>query len=416
MDKYISSYSRKRTIFLADTDSYTIIKNGFNVENLMLKIKSASLLYDHVFIPAAFMWQSKTMAEVMHKANSFILTEKVLPIVRKNEETRDIKDYFEKRQFETSKIKELESYCDPALASEIVTKENERDMEYLNALNMCLHLEETSVKDEFIKLWVEDLNNSVDLCSISMILYQANIEEKIYFKIIKNLNDDVNYETFSRGVLVDYIAKMNISDSVKEKLKERISWLYLNANAEASESDFYITNGITSKSVYRANLKVYMSLLAIFGLDEKLIEMLSCEDILRIKSSPEYINFVENYIEIVDNIYIQQEDILIKVKNRIDKIISKEEKMYYLKKCLHIMTNISATIFLSLIANYFSDSNINTQLFYVSGGAAVLPNILKKFDFIDKVMRQSSFYDFKKYIISEEYKKQLNLTINGVII
>ena len=83
MDRFISSYYDQRKIFLADTDSYTIIRSGFTEKDLIHKIKIATLLYDNVFIPAAYMWQSEQMREVMYKIQSLILTENVLPIIRK---------------------------------------------------------------------------------------------------------------------------------------------------------------------------------------------------------------------------------------------------------------------------------------------------------------------------------------------
>ena len=107
MEKFLSSYKENKKIFLGDTDSYTVIQNGYTEEDLIYKIKMAVLLYDVVFIPTAYMWQSEQMKEVMYKIQSLILTENVLPIIRKSKETRDIKDYFEKRQSETKDFKQI---------------------------------------------------------------------------------------------------------------------------------------------------------------------------------------------------------------------------------------------------------------------------------------------------------------------
>lgn len=59
MEKFLSSYKENRKIFLGDTDSYTIVQNGYTEDELIFKIKMATLLYDVVFIPAAYMWQKR---------------------------------------------------------------------------------------------------------------------------------------------------------------------------------------------------------------------------------------------------------------------------------------------------------------------------------------------------------------------
>ena len=172
MEKFLSSYKENRKIFLGDTDSYTIVQNGYTEDELIFKIKMATLLYDVVFIPAAYMWQSEQMKEVMYKIHPLILTENVLPIIRKSKETRDIKDYFEKRQSETKNLKNMEVFRIPSLATEIADADDRKEMLFLNGMNCCLHLEEKSVKEEFIDLWRNDLSNSTDINAISMILYR----------------------------------------------------------------------------------------------------------------------------------------------------------------------------------------------------------------------------------------------------
>lgn len=77
MEKFLSSYKENRKIFLGDTDSYTVVQNGYTEDELIFKIKMATLLYDVVFIPAAYMWQSEQMKEVMYKIQPLILTENV---------------------------------------------------------------------------------------------------------------------------------------------------------------------------------------------------------------------------------------------------------------------------------------------------------------------------------------------------
>ena len=205
MDKFLSSYKESKKIFLGDTDSYTVIQNGYTEEELIFKIKMAVLLYDAVFIPAAYMWQSEQMKEVMYKIQPLILTENVLPIIRKSKETRDVKDYFEKRQNETKNLKYMDVFQIPSLATEIADSDDREDMLFLNKMNCCLHLEEKSVKEEFINLWQNDLLNNGDINAIFMILYRSKITTECYKLIINELKNNVDYENFSRSTLIDYI-------------------------------------------------------------------------------------------------------------------------------------------------------------------------------------------------------------------
>ena len=52
----------------------------------------------------------------------------------------------------------------------------------------------------------------------------------------------------------------------------------------------------------------------------------------------------------------------------------------------------------------------------VSGGTAISSYILKKIETVNKSISNTSFYDFKEFIIKEEYKKKMQTSINGVIL
>ena len=415
MDKFLSSYKESKKIFLGDTDSYTVIQNGYTEEELIFKIKMAVLLYDAVFIPAAYMWQSEQMKEVMYKIQPLILTENVLPIIRKSKETRDVKDYFEKRQNETKNLKYMDVFQIPSLATEIADSDDREDMLFLNKMNCCLHLEEKSVKEEFINLWQNDLLNNGDINAIFMILYRSKITTECYKLIINELKNNVDYENFSRSTLIDYILKLDISENVKLMLQERVSWLYLMANARASQSDFYLSKS-NNNLVYRANLDVYIKLLENFGISKNIIRLLSLENLLRIKYSAEYLNFIKNYNRLVENVYYEQKDIIEKTGRRINKMICQENiKRITWNKLLGVC-GISATIFIGLLVNYFSGSDVNNAVAAVSGGVAASTAILKTVASINESMLNTSFYDFKEFIIKEEYKKRMQKNINGVLL
>lgn len=416
MKKFLSSYKENKKIFLGDTDSYTVVQNGYTEDELIFKIKMATLLYDVVFIPAAYMWQSQQMKEVMYKIQPLILTENVLPIIRKSNETRDIKDYFEKRQSETKDFKNMEIFRIPSLATEIADANDREDMLFLNNMNCCLHLEEKSVKEEFISLWKNDLLNKTDINAITMILYRSNIDFVLYESILEKLRNDVNYDNFSRSTLINYILKLNISQNVKLMLQERISWLYLRANAIASQSDFYISKSAENKLVYKANVEMFIELLKNFGINDQMIRFLSIEELLRIKYSPEYLNFIISYNDLVENIYYEQINLVEKTNKRINAMLLQENIKRRIWSKLSAIYGISGTIFIGLIVNYFSGSDINNMALGVSGGTAISSYILKKIETVNKSISNTSFYDFKEFIIKEEYKKKMQTSINGVIL
>ena len=416
MEKFLSSYKGESKIFLGDTDSYTIIQNGFTEEDLIFKIKVATLLYDVVFIPAAYMWQSEQMKDVMYEIQALILTENVLPVIRKSKETRDVRDYFEKRENETKDLKGMEVYKIPSLASEVATKDNKKDMLFLDKLNCCMHLEEKSVKEEFINLWKNDLINSTDMDSISMILCQSSIDITQYKLLLSTLKNDVDYEKFSRSVLIDYILKLDLSPYVKEALQRRISWLYLKANAQASQSDFYLSKAADNVLVYNANLKMYTELLRNFGIDERMLKSLSIEELIRIKCSPEYSNFITCYNQLVDSVYIEQWNIIEKLNKQINSKMYRENVKRAIWSKLPAIYGVSSTIFVGLVVNYFSGSTLNKAAWEITGGVAALSGILNKLEMLNKSISQTSFIDFKDYIIREEYRKKMQKNINGVIL
>lgn len=417
MEKFLSSYSRGSKIFLGDTDSYTIIQNGFTEEDIIFKIKVATLLYDVVFVPAAYMWQSEQMKEVMYKIQALILTENVLPVIRKSKETRDIRDYFEKREDETKDLKKMDVYKIPSLASEVATQSNKKDMMFLYKLNCCMHLEDKSVKEEFINLWKKDLTGSVDVGSISMLLCQSNIDINQYNLLLTTLRNDVNYEKFSRSVVIDSILKLSLSQNVKEALQKRISWLYLKANAQASGSDFYLSRSADDGLVYNSNLNIYIQLLRNFGIDANMLKSLSIEEVIRIKNSPEYLNFIVGYHQLVDSVYTEQWNIIERLDKQINYRIQTEKVKRAMRSTMLAIYGASGTIFLSLLANYFSGSTIDKSLWGIVGSTAVLSSvILKKVERANKLISQTSFLDFKDYIIREEYRKRMQENINGVIL
>jgi len=254
------------------------------------------------------------------------------------------------------------------------------------------------------------------MTAISMILYRSNIDFLHYNAILYELKNGVDYTNFSRSTLIDYILKLDISKDVKLRLQERISWLYLRANAKASQSDFFISESVDNTLVYRANVDIYIELLKNFGINKMMIQSLSVEELIRIKYSPEYLNFISSYNELVENIYYEQNNLVEKTNKRINTMLLHENVKRKICSKLPAIYGVSGTIFVGLIVNYFSGSIINDIAFGISGGVALSSYILKKLELINKSVSNTSFFDFKEYILKEEYKKKMQTCINGVIL
>ena len=203
---------------------------------------------------------------------------------------------------------------------------------------------------------------------------------------------------------------------MKEALQRRISWLYLKANAQASQSDFYLSKAADNVLVYNANLKMYTELLRNFGIDERMLKSLSIEELIRIKCSPEYSNFITCYNQLVDSVYIEQWNIIEKLNKQINSKMYRENVKRAIWSKLPAIYGVSSTIFVGLVVNYFSGSTLNKAAWEITGGVAALSGILNKLEMLNKSISQTSFIDFKDYIIREEYRKKMQKNINGVIL
>lgn len=414
MKLFLSDVKNDSRLFIGDLDSYTIIENGFVKEQLNFKIKLGLLLYDKILLPAAYFWQSKPMASLLPEIENLIISQNILPVIRNCDDTSDIMEYFLRREIETSSLKNTNIFNIPSLASEIATKENLCDVKHICNLNIALHLDKQSVKEKFIDLWLKDLAYTYDINSIKFILLQSNLTRNDLENIIRNLEQQVNIDNFSRASLVNTVFLLNVSQFVKNRLLNRISWLYLNANADVSNSDFYVTGNLYQGMVQKANLDFYLSTLNVFGIDNVLINNLSNIELLRIRESIEYKFFIQNYFKLIDNIVFEQNNILELIIAKENKRFKSEQIKSKLWRALSFVQRNSTTLLLGLIVNYFSGSVLNHTVSEVIFGASVISNFLFKFDKLNKFMQTTSFLDFRDYIIKEQYKNRIYKNLEGI--
>lgn len=407
MREFISNLHSDSKLFIADYDSYSIEKYKTPPESLLYITKIGMLLFDYLLLPAAFFWQSKEMAQIMLRLEEPISYGVVLPVIRDSKETKDIIDYFEHRVEESQKIRDIPVFSQPELATEIAGKKNERNAHQLHNINTFAHLDGTSIRGIYAQRWQDDLDNSRDINSIRLLLAQGNIPLDQIREIQSGLKEIARHPQFSRAYCIDYIQRNVPPGRIRTLLEERASWLYLRSNSDAYQSGFYYTRDPYNGMVFAENIGLLADTLSAFGLTREVIAALSVRDILKIKNSVEYQNFIIAYNGMVEKAYTQQENIVEVLQKKIVHEIRSEKARQKVYKSLLWIQGHSEVVFLALIANHFSGSKINEPVFTAATAGAFVPLILKRFDTLNRYMTQQSFLDFQNYIIEEKYRNQM---------
>ena len=104
-------------------------------------------------------------------------------------------------------------------------------------------------------------------------------------------------------------------------------------------------------------------------------------------------------------------NLLEKLNKQINSKMYRENVKRAIWSKLPAIYGVSSTIFVGLVVNYFSGSTINTVACGITGGVTALSYILNKLETLNKSISQTSFIDFKDYIIREEYRKKMQKNI-----
>lgn len=405
MHRVVSELRNQQNIFVGDYDSYTIISQKVSLENLLLVTKLALLLYDHILMPAAFFWQSEELQHLMVYLEEPIARGNILPVIRNYNSTTDIYDYFERRVDESQKIGRLEVFKQPELASEIACADHIKCVKQLERINTYAHLEEASVRDIFISNWISDLDNHTDINSIRLLLCQSQLSDDKRTEIIELLSKEAHYPQFSRASCIERVQSMIPHGNIQELIKNRISWLYLKSNAESYNSKFFYTFDPYNKMLFEENLLLLAKTLDVLGITKDLILSLPISDIIYIRNSPEFHQFISAYRKLVNASYCKQNDIVAKLRQRLTWEMKKEHFASSIYKKINFVQFFSGSIFINLISNHFSGSDINTPLFIASGLTSTISYFLKQMALLNRNMNAGPFSGFKEYIIAEQYKE-----------
>lgn len=418
MEKFLSEYENKMKLFFGDTDSFSILENNFTVKEISRNLLLSALLYDVVLFPAAYTWQSEIMSEVIHRNQALIISERVLPVIRNYSITRDVKDYYEKREEETAKQKNLEVFKDPSLNSELVKKENRRDMEFADGLNTYMHLEDISVKEAFIKLYKKDIEDIYDDKSIYTIINKTgcSIEQNEAYRRL--LLDGVDYEKFSRSTVIDYISTLRFRENIEHKIRSRVSNLYLLANAIAANADFYISIDDNVETVKYSNLHMHKRILEAVGITSCILDKMTATDVLRIVTSDEYKIFIAHYRDLIRDIQNTNSMNVEMLKTTLDRKIYIQGMAEPFYKAASYIGTVSTSVLVGLLVNWISGSLGNWLILGIgaTSGLAIANRVLDKIKQMDFYVSSVGYFKFKEYIINGIYNKNQNTTIRDVIL
>lgn len=415
MRQLISNLNSDQKIFIGDFDSYSIIRHGTTLDSLYTLSKTGLLLYDRILLPAAFFWQSPVMQRLLMQLEPAIANGLMMPVIRDYESTTDIQDYFVRRMDESEKLGKLEVFQQPELASEIASPSNSPYVHLLEDINVYAHLDQNSIRDIYIDNWDKDLDNHFDVNSLNLLVSQANIPIDHIQPIKQQLLAASSHPQFSRATCVELIQQLFPEGRCRNLLIERASWLYLKSNADAYGSKMYYSHNPFNGMIFEENLRLLAQTLSLVGITEEVLSQLSTNDVLRVRISPEYQRFIVAYRDLLSKVYAEQDAIVTTIQCSIAKELKKESRLIMLYKALNFIQCGSVSLFMSLVGNHFSGSDISTPLLIGSGSAAAVSAIIKRIDSVNKAMESCEFTNFKDYIVTNQYKKVLT-TQTGLII
>lgn len=404
--KNISDMGNLSKIFLADYDSYSIKHYNISLDYLRFISKAALLLYDIILIPAAFFWQSEEMVTLTTSMQELMEYGLIVPVIRDYNTTSDIYDYYNARQTENSILKKqyslsnkiIKSDLDTGIFSEITTSKDRDNARKLEKMSHAAYSDINSVKHLFIKNWIEDISSLSDLNSIGYFLDFCKMPREIN----ESLLGEVKKTFFSRVSCIYTSQKVISNFSLQKIIENRISWLYLKSVSEAYGSKIYAVNNPYKNTIKEDNIPMMIKALSTIGISPELIRSLSFSDIIVIKCSPEYQNFIKVFRKIIAETSKKQQDINESLKSVISRRFFKERLISHIPPMDYI-NNLSSSVFFGLIANALSGTNIDPSFFITFGGISALAFLLNRISRINN----TPFLDMQHFIISKKYEEKM---------
>ncbi len=338
----------------------------------------------------------------------------ILPVIRDCDTTNDIYEYFRRRVDESQRIGDIEAFKQPELASEIAGKSHTPVVKRLERLNTYAHSDRKSVRDTFTALWTSDLNNHTDINSIRLLLCQSQMSGPERSGVLEALLDEARYPQFSRASCIERVQTLLPAGRIRDQIVRRTSWLYLKSNALSYDSRFYYTYDPYNRMLFEENLFLLTQTLEVFGITKKLISQLAILEILQIKESEEFHQFIATYRRLVDASYRRQSDIADRLKKTLAGEMRKEKWISGIYKKLRFLQTTSTSVFLGLLINYFSGNTIDTPAWIATGTASTVPAVIRHFASLNHNVEATPLSDFKEYIIAEKYLNYYDHRLGGL--
>jgi len=419
----------KINLFVTLADNTVQETYGMTDRRILLRqMKIASLLADHSIISAPYFWQSEITNSVCNDFYPLIDSNTVLLASRPYEQTPTFKDFLFARKQETEKlakhIQDDSSLIRYGFDKEIPNELADTRAKLLDRWGHYLYRTK-SVEILFRLNWQKDVFASNDSNSVCSILNNS-INPKLIDKISNQFLLAAEDEYFSRA---EFTRKLNqiheIDWATKNKLIDRLSILYLQANADSLGCYLLEPNGrvylskdfnIPDKIFLKYSVDLFSKILSLFGISEQLIDYLSAQDIFVLKNSPEYVNFRSRYFQIIDILFGNigdYDEIVERVDYEIQQAASLEKKENIYKNILNFCNNaffaalstaVGIPLAISTISTYASSLivPISVPISILVGGQTVAFVIRKR---LAESKMSKAFFKFDRSEIKEQFLK-----------
>ncbi|MFI1654708.1 hypothetical protein ACH4ZU_07165 [Streptomyces sp. NPDC020472] len=375
MKLMVSRMTDKRTLFFGEADSYTVMTRGVAAQDLLAKLRTSALLYDHVILAAAYFWQSEQLRHVLPYVTELIGTGEILPSIRSPWVTRDVIDYFDKRIEDTAGLVGTPIFGIEALASEIARPEQRPVAEQLATIGTLVHLDTGSVEDTFRGLWLTDSSNVRDPYSVHNAVLETAGGHDGVGDLLRGIGAIAHQAFFSRSVVAQELYGMNLPPALTRVLIDRASELYLRSNASACGSEQLVTTrwagsgGPSVGPLASANIDLFTRVLGVCGISPRQLHGLGDDEILAIKYSEEFQAFRETYFRLVETATLEHGNFTDELWKRFERMRTRDRMAKRFIRVLKSIELASGALFAAALGSVVQESTTFGQTLMAASGA-----------------------------------------------
>lgn len=266
--------------------------NNLTFYNVVEHLKLLYLLSDKVLAAGSFYFESEITRNVTKKLQSLFENGEIVYFI-----DEDIENFEEHGSEKIRKSpKSLAAYKDKELVKNIAKE--------LDSFASPLRRPPSSISDKIVELWIKEIN-SIETESLGEILKSTIKDDAKRYRIIISLSKfaEERKKDFVWEYLKPYLSKLNLSKQFQNIARRKLSQLYSIATAEVLGISLDI-NELSIKKYIAENTKYDTSLfyecMKILGVSSE-IEKLNTLDLIKLKSSNEFIYFREFYFSLIDS-------------------------------------------------------------------------------------------------------------------